>query len=291
MKKNKLVQALLASNNRGIFEASGVPKIIDIHKINVGDKVVLWDDSNLKDEKVQKGKVYTVSIVDAEFEIIVLEGIRRMYRSENYEYEIGWEYRRFCLPEDYSPSGIYLNRINDESIQATEFAGRKIYSKYVMDLEQFGISWKLLRKDFFAEIEHPQYEIMFQEELDGVSRFYLAKFQEFWLLLHRIRSETDWLIGDNIHNYSLAMMMIAKRNDTKPVAAQILLSLWLLHYAGIYDTEEYIPENLLKSHQVLRGGSNSLGYLEKPKIVALLQELKGKTFRQASVDIRNKFPE
>lgn len=288
MGKKNLTKALMALNNRGLCEASREPKLIDIQKIKVGDKVIFWNDSGLKDdENLEKGMVYTVSYADTKFEMITLIGFTRMYLSENYEYEIGWEYWRFCLPEDYNESGIYINRLRNEPIQATEFAGRIIYSKYVMDIEQFGIPWKSLRRDLFAEIEHPQYEILFQFEVDGTSRFYLSKFQGYWLLLHRIRSETDWLIGDNIHNYSLAMIMPVVENDSKQIAAQIMLSLWFLHYADIHSAEDdYRMENLIQRHKVLRGGSNSVLYLSKVKITRLLELLEGKSFRQASENVR-----
>jgi hypothetical protein len=31
-----------------------------------------------------------------------------------------------------------------------------------MDLNQFGIPWKSFHRDFFAEIEHPEYMIIFR---------------------------------------------------------------------------------------------------------------------------------
>jgi hypothetical protein len=154
-----------------------------------------------------------------------------------------------------------------------------------MDLTQFDIPWKSLRRDFFAEIEHPEYEIMFQDLVCGTSRLYLTKFNGYWLLLHRIRSETKWLIEDNIHNYSLSMMMAAKENDKRPVVAQILFSLWLFHYNWCFGSTADSPLNDIQEtykHTVLRGGSNSLGYLGTPIINRLIHAMNGKTVHEAS---------
>ncbi|MEE4286077.1 MAG: hypothetical protein V2I31_08010 [Mariniphaga sp.] len=60
----------------------------------------------MKDEEIKKGMTYTISDVDMKLDIFALKGIKRLYRSENQEYEIGLEYWRFCLPEDYVESGI-----------------------------------------------------------------------------------------------------------------------------------------------------------------------------------------
>ena len=81
--------------------------------------------------------------------------------------------------------------------------------------------------------------------------------------------------------------MPVRENDSKLLVAQMLLSLWFFHYASIYDAEDdYRLENLVQSHTILRGGSNSVSYLSKVKIGRLLRFLEGKSFHLASEAVR-----
>lgn len=76
-------------------------KQIDLEKVKVGDKVILWNTEYITDPEVEKGGEYTITCIDLKYNIISLEEIERIYKSDNTEYEIGWEYWRFCLPWDY----------------------------------------------------------------------------------------------------------------------------------------------------------------------------------------------
>jgi len=136
MTNKNLSQVLMSGGSRSLYTTSVEPKLIELNRIKTGDEVVLWNDSGLTEEKlVEKGKKYIVDIIDVQYQMISLAGVTRMYKSDNTEYEIGWEYWRFCLPKDYSEASICLIPEIKKYPQVTKFAGRQIYSKYhVLDI-------------------------------------------------------------------------------------------------------------------------------------------------------------
>lgn len=272
--KKSLVNALLSTQSGGLFQASSTPPSIIKTGAHPGDSLTCIQSC----AELIRSEQYTLEAYDPE------RRVARVKSASQPEVEgRWWDAGLFCLPNMINESGIYLTPIGPEYFTPVEFAGREILSKFTSLLEKMQIPYKELRRERFLELEHTMYEMMFQFEWEGESRFYLASWNGYWLLLQWLRSDTEWAIGENVSNWSLVFIMEKEKSDRRQDVALRFMALWLFHYHEITgENPDWELENLENFAKVLNPPKPGQDYLSPQTFNHLLEILEGKTLEEGS---------
>jgi hypothetical protein len=230
---------LMSSNGGHSVTFIKYPDCLDPATVKKGDTVICWDDCELAENprlaKVPKtGMSYKVREVNPETFGLRLQNLKNP--KGNLPVEPGFHLTRFCTKEEWKSAP--LEMVKNMPHTKVKFCPlgflKEVFyaTSYTVSFDNFFIENRnLILEDRtpFTALRYTFGELMLNQDIEAYSEFSVVQSDGCHFLVKRTRVETEDIIGENIDNTRIVIMLKDVQGISFINHAKAMLLLWVLY--------------------------------------------------------------